>query len=350
MKLALINDIHIGVRNDSPVFLDAHEKFFTNIFLPRLVLDKIDTVIILGDLFDRRKYCSFNSLYRVKKFLFDKLAEMGVTVHILVGNHDVTYKNTNRVNSPELLLAEYDNVHVYTEPTILDIYEPICLMPWINLENEELSMEFLQEFNGDLVFGHFEINGFEMHHNGGECYDGLEPVNFKRFEHVFSGHFHEPSWKGNIQYLGAPMQFTWADYDCSRGFSIWDFTTREITKVENPDKMFHKLFYDDNTLDQEIDWDALKNRVVRVHVKEKNDQHKFDLFVDKLQRSSPYQLDIVDNTGYTIDDEFDESLVKNEDTMDLVSKYIDSLDIPYDQNKIKDLFRDLYIEALAELD
>lgn len=348
-QIALINDIHIGVRNDSPVFLDAHEKFFTDVFIPTLLDRGIDTVIILGDLFDRRKYLNYNCLYRSKRFLFDPLRDNGITVHCLVGNHDVAYKNTNRVNSPELTLAEYDNVHVYTEPTIVDLYEPVGLIPWVNMETEEAAMEFLDNFSGKLIFGHFEINGFEMHHNGGQCYDGLETSTFKNFEHVFSGHFHQPNWKGNIQYLGAPMQFTWADYNCERGFSIWDFDERNVEYVKNPDKMFHKIFYDEE-LDIKQDFSYLKNRVVRVHVKEKTNQHRYDLFVDRLQRVNPYQLDIVDNTEYTIDEEFDASVVKNEDTMALVGKYIDSLDLDYDKNVIKDLFKELYVEALAELD
>lgn len=351
-QIALINDIHIGVRNDSPVFLDAHEKFFDTIFLPTLDSRGITTVVILGDLFDRRKYCSFNSIYRVKKFLFDRLRDMNIEVHILVGNHDVAYKNTNRVNSPEIILAEYDNVTVYTEPTIVNLgndKEPCGLIPWVNMETEDATMEFIETFSGKLIFGHFEINGFEMHHNGGQCYDGLDRKTFANYEHVFSGHFHQPNWKGNIQYLGAPMQFTWADYDCARGFSLWDFESREVEFIKNPDQMFHKIFYDDKTSIRKS-YKHLKDRVVRVHVKEKNDQHHYDLFVDKLQGINPYQLDIVDNSGYTIDEEFDSAVVKNEDTMSLVGTYIDSLELDYDPVTIKEIFKDLYVEALAELD
>lgn len=351
MKVAIINDVHIGVRNDAPVFLDAHEKFFTSVFIPTLLDQGIDTVLILGDLFDRRKYISFNTLYRVKKFLFDKLRDENITVHLLVGNHDVAYKNTNRVNSPELLLAEYENVHVYTEPTELMLgEEKVGLVPWINMENDEAAFNFIRDFSGDLLFGHFEINGFEMYRNGGVCHEGIDGSVFSKYEHVFSGHFHEPSFQGNIKYLGSPMQFTWNDYGCSRGFSIFDWDIRDVIYIKNEDEMFHKIIYTDELGKKRKNWNHLKDRVVRIVVKEKTDQHRFDLFIDKIQGQNPYQLDIVDSTDYTIDDGLDDSIVKNEDTLTIVGKYIDSLDLNYDNSKIKNLFRDLYVEALAELD
>lgn len=356
MRIALINDIHLGVRNDSNVFVDAHEKFFREIFLPRIKEDNIKDVIILGDLFDRRKYCSFSTMFRVKEFLFDKLEGMGINVHVLVGNHDVAFKNTNRVNSPEILLAEYDNVHIYTRPFELTFFdetgwsEDVGLVPWITLDNMEESLDFLEQTKCRLIFGHFEINGFEMHHNGGVCRDGLTAETFKGFESVFSGHFHEPAWKGNIQYLGSPMQFTWADYNRPRGFNIYDFKTREREFIENTDQMFHKIFYADDVDLTEFDPSIFHERVVRIHVGEKENQHKYDLFIDKIQQVNPYQMDVVDNTEFLFTEEFDESLIENQDTMSIVSQYIKGLDLDFDTTKIEKIFQDLYVEAVAELD
>jgi len=350
-KLAFINDCHIGVRNDSTVFLEAHKKFFTELFIPTLEKEQIKDVVILGDLFDRRKYINFNTAHECKKWLFDVLLEKNIKVDILVGNHDCSFKNTNRVNSPNLILKEYGNVKVHTSPTELIIDdERIGLVPWINMENEDESFNFINSFKGDILLGHFEISGFEMHKNGGVCHDGIDKKLFNKYEYVFSGHFHEPSINGNIQYLGSPMQFTWADYDCSRGFHIFDLSNRELTKVENNDKMFHKIFYDEDIDIIEFDYDSLKDRIVRVIVGEKEDQHKFDLFIDKIQQINPFQFDIVDNSIYQMSEDFDEKLIKNEDTMTIVSSYIDDLELDFDGDQIKKLFKELYIEALSEMD
>ena len=350
-KIALINDIHIGVKNDNQIFLESHKKFFTEVFFPTLEKENIKTVIMLGDIFDRRKYINYQTLYEAKKFLFDRLAQLEITVYILVGNHDVYFKNTNRINSPEINLNEYLNIHIFTNPGEVKIdHEWIGLIPWINIENEEAFYEFMNTNSCKLLFGHFEINGFEMHKNGGECRDGLDPNMFRKYEHVFSGHFHEPSKKGAIQYLGAPLQFTWADYNCKRGFHIWDFSKRELTFVENPDKMFHKIFYTDEIDIDNFNYEIYGNRTVKILISEKMDQHKLDLFIDKLQQVNPFQLDIIDNTMNQFMEDFDESLLKNEDTMSLVSSYIDGLELDFNSDEIKGMFKELYIEALAELD
>ncbi|NCA22519.1 MAG: hypothetical protein EBS86_15460 [Crocinitomicaceae bacterium] len=99
MKVAIITDQHFGARNDSTLFLDFYEKFYRDTFFPTLIKEKIDTVLILGDTFDRRKYINFFSLKRAKQMFFDPLFQMGIQVHMLAGNHDTYFKNTNDVNS-----------------------------------------------------------------------------------------------------------------------------------------------------------------------------------------------------------------------------------------------------------
>ena len=59
MKIAIITDQHFGARNDSIVFLDFYQKFYDEVFFPRLKEEKVDAVLILGDTFDRRKYLNF---------------------------------------------------------------------------------------------------------------------------------------------------------------------------------------------------------------------------------------------------------------------------------------------------
>ena len=95
MKIALITDTHWGVRGDSVFFHDLSKDFLDNIFFPYLKNENIKTVIHLGDLVDRRKYINFNTSNRVRKDFLAPLEYMGIDTHIMVGNHDCFYKNTN---------------------------------------------------------------------------------------------------------------------------------------------------------------------------------------------------------------------------------------------------------------
>ena len=121
MKVAIITDQHFGARNDSIQFLDYYEKFYTETFFPKLLEQNIRTVLILGDTFDRRKYINFYTFKKAKEMFFNRLFVAGIQVYMLAGNHDTYFKNTNEVNSINLLLQEYTNIEVIDTPQIIHL-------------------------------------------------------------------------------------------------------------------------------------------------------------------------------------------------------------------------------------
>ncbi len=121
MKIAIITDQHFGARKGAAYVNNYFQKFYDDIFFPYLKKHKIDTVINMGDTFDNRRNIDIQSLEWTKVNYFDKLQEMGITVHSIIGNHDIYYKDTNGVNSVDLLLREYNNIIVYSEPTEINI-------------------------------------------------------------------------------------------------------------------------------------------------------------------------------------------------------------------------------------
>jgi metallophosphoesterase superfamily enzyme len=111
--------------------LDYYEKFYNEVFFPALQDNGIGTVLILGDTFDRRKYINFFTLKRAKQMFFDPLAEMVSKFICLPGNHDTYFKNTNDVNSVDLLLGEYGlAINVIDQPSEIFVGpHKICMMP-----------------------------------------------------------------------------------------------------------------------------------------------------------------------------------------------------------------------------
>ena len=109
MKIALITDTHWGVRNDNIAFMDNSKKFLDEVFFPYLDANNIRTVVHLGDLVDRRKYINMQTATRLRIDFLDKLANRGLDVHMIAGNHDTYFKNTNTVNAlRELVVGKYD--------------------------------------------------------------------------------------------------------------------------------------------------------------------------------------------------------------------------------------------------
>jgi DNA repair exonuclease SbcCD nuclease subunit len=346
LKVAIITDQHFGARNDSIAFLDFFEKFYDNTFFPTLDANSISTVLVLGDTFDRRKYVNFYALDRAKKMFFDKLEERGIRVHMLAGNHDTYYKNTNEVNSPDLLLVEYGNIDVISKPeTIVVDGTSICMMPWICPENYQESLDHIKNTKAEICMGHFEIAGFAMY-RGMESHDGLAKETFEKFDLVFSGHYHHRSSDKHIHYLGNPYELTWQDYNDPRGFHLFDLDTRKLEFICNPYRMFERIEYNDKDQDPiDLDVIELEQKYVKLVVVNKTDFYKFDKFIQKLYNKGCYEIKIIEDMSEFQDGEIGEE-INLEDTLSVLANYIDSVETDVDKEQIKTFMRTLYTEAV----
>ena len=237
MKVAIITDQHFGARKNSKLFHDYFLRFYNDIFFPTIEKEGITTIIDMGDTFDSRKGIDFSSLSWAKDNYYDKLAELGCTIHTIVGNHTAYYKNTNDVNAVDLLLREYDNVHIYSEATEIKLDKlGVLLIPWINSENEEQTLKMINKSKSPMAMGHLECKGFRIH-RGYVMEQGIDVGLFDKFERVYSGHYHTRSDDGKLFYLGNPYEMFWNDLGDTRGFHIFDTETLEHTPIDNPYRM-----------------------------------------------------------------------------------------------------------------
>ena len=342
MKIAIITDQHFGARKNSKLFHDYFLKFYDDIFFPTLEKEGITTIIDMGDTFDSRKGIDFSALSWAKNNYYDRLREMGCTIHTIVGNHTAYYKNTNEVNAVDLLLREYDNVKVYSETTNISIDGlSILLVPWINQENEEVSLRLIKKSKSPVCMGHLDLNGF--HATQGHIQEhGMDSSVFEKFKLTFSGHFHIRSSQGPIHYLGNPYEMFWNDCNDTRGFNLFDTTTLEHTPVNNPYTMFHKIFYED-TNHQTFDTRKYENKIVKVIVRKKTDQVLFEKFVDKLYATNIAELKIVENFQFEESDEFE--AFESEDTLSILNRYIEDADVNLDKSLIQKMLQEVYQEA-----
>lgn len=350
MKIALITDQHFGCRNDSIQFHEYFEKFYMDFFFPTLEENGVKTIIELGDIFDRRKYVNFDSLYRCKKYFFNPIRDKKIDLHCIVGNHDVYFKNTNRVNSPRLVLDNY-KFSIYDVATEIKFDDfPILFVPWITVDNQEKTMDLINSSSARVVMGHLELQGFEMY-RGAVIDHGQDHKVFRRFDMVLSGHFHHKSKKDNIYYLGAPYEMTWSDYDDPRGFHIFDTETMELTYFKNPYSMFYKVFYDDVEYNDKAilspDFSYLKDTHVKVVVKNKNNPYLFDLFVDRINATLPAHVQVVEDNFHLDMEDANDIIDEAEDTVTIIKKYIKNLNLS-EPKLVEDLFHELYHEALTE--
>jgi DNA repair exonuclease SbcCD nuclease subunit len=188
-------------------------------------------------------------------------------------------------------------------------------------------------------------------HKGAINTNGMESNIFDKFDVVCSGHFHHKSTVGNINYLGCPYEITWSDYDDPRGFHIFDTETRELEFIRNPLTMFHKIWYDDSntTMEQVVNrnYEPMRNCYVKVIVTNKDNPFWFDMFIEKLEKVSPLHVQVVED-HLNLDLESDDEIVSEaEDTLTILHKYVNTLDVNVDKEKLETKIKDLYSEALS---
>ena len=345
MKVAIITDQHFGARKNSKLFHDYFLKFYDDVFFPTLEKEKITTVIDMGDTFDSRKGIDFSALTWAKDHYFDRLRDMGIEVHTIVGNHTAYYKNTNDINAIDLLLREYNNVKVYSETTSIEVGGlNILLVPWINQENKDMTLKMINKSTAPVCMGHLELQGFKV--NDYVVMDhGMDMDPFKKFEKVFSGHFHTRSTQDNISYLGNPYEIYWNDCEDTRGFHLFDTKTLETTPVNNTHRLFYKIYYTDNDY-QLFDASELEDKIVKLVVRKKTDTKKFEKFIDKLYASNVAELKIVENFEFNgwFDKELDGDY-ESEDTMSILNNYIEESEITLDKSIIQKMMNEVYQEA-----
>ena len=351
MKIALLNDTHFGVRNDSPAFLEYQVKFYDEQFFPYLEENNITTLIHLGDVTDRRKFINFKTASVFRQKFFKRLWDMKIDTHIIIGNHDTYYKNTNEVNSVTELFTTFDGVNepwIYTGPKEVELGGcRMLFLPWICDDNYDDSIYAIDNATADICFGHLEVKGFEMQ-KGIVNNQGLEPSQFKRFEKVISGHFHKKSDDGHIYYLGAQYEMTWSDYKDSKGFHIFDTETRELERIVNPNRIHKKIYYNDKDQDYyKRDIKEYDKSLVKLFVSNKTDEDMFNAFVDRLQTQiNIHELNIIEDNMSDVSASVREDILEQgEDTLTFLGNYVDQIDTDLDRHKLKDFIKDVYTEA-----
>jgi hypothetical protein len=285
-----------------------------------------------------------------REYFFDEVSKRNITLHTLLGNHDVFFKNTLEVNSTELLLKDYGNVEIHSKPVVLNFDGlSIDIVPWVCEDNETEIVNFINNSTSEFCAGHFELAGFEMD-RGNICHEGWEASRLSRYELVMSGHFHHRSNTGNILYVGSPGEITWADYNDPRGFHIFDTDTREIDFIENPYTIFRKhtyndeeFFYDDL---EKFDFGQYKNKYVKVVVSKKSNSFLFESFLDALIKAGPLDVNVVEDFT-EITPETIHEVDQADDTTTILDKYIDTIEIDLNKSKLKSILKEVYTEALS---
>jgi hypothetical protein len=275
-------------------------------------------------------------MQRSKEYFFDPLEKNEIKMSILVGNHDVYYKETNRINSPSLVLKSYQNITIYDSPAEED---NVAFLPWINKTNAEESLAFIKSTKCNILLGHLELKGFNLNRKQ-IAEHGMGTKYFQKFDKVLTGHFHTRSKKGNIEYIGSPTQHTWIDDGDIKGFYIFDTSTLEMEFIENPYNMYYSLTYTDD-MDIEKEIPKCENRIVKILYNNVEDHAKYNelqLLINKVSH------DIKNTDTSSFSTEIDSESIDIQDTSEIIKHYVIELE-DINHEKVYSLMVGYYNEA-----
>jgi predicted phosphodiesterase len=253
MKYAVLTDTHIGARNSSPLFTRHIRRFFTEVFWPKVDAEGVEAILHVGDVFESGRTLSMEALATFNDVVLTEVQKRKLPIYLIVGNHDMPFRDHAVPNMVRELCWTHKEITVVDEPTEVD---NLLLLPWPTPDLHEKTVEWAKTSSAKYVFGHLDITGARM--NGNRVSEGgIAPKLFRRFKHVYSGHFHCRSTMANITYLSNPIDLTWSEIGW-HGFWLFESKTGRMDEVETPWRV-HNLITADTALA-----DSYHDKLVRI--------------------------------------------------------------------------------------
>jgi DNA repair exonuclease SbcCD nuclease subunit len=341
--IAVIGDLHFGIRLGD----DRYLKFQIDewkAFVANLKKQKVTRMIFLGDFFNDRNFISVKILNMILKEVLDN----NIKLIMLIGNHDALFKNTNRINTPDLVFGKNKNIRIISEPEEITIDDVPCLfMPWINKENQETALQSIKDAKAKFCFGHFELTGFEMT-NGIVCRAGMQPKLLKKFDRVITGHFHLKQQLGNISYIGSFYQQTWADYDDQKEYWLMDLKKNTFADYTSSRQIFRKFHFDKDNPITEAHIKHSQECFVKVYLDYKL-KKKEEMILSKMMESA-ITCDVINNTILLENSMDGDEISMSEDFLETFEGYMELQEDLDKQLKagVMKLIKSTYAEALKE--
>lgn len=345
-KVLFLGDLHLGVRNANIVFMNMMKKYFNNELFPYILKNDIDCVIQLGDILDKRKSVDFITSNFLQNTFFKFFDDNKIPFYSTVGNHDLYYRQSVSVDGPSQFVNS-DYIKIIKEPEIVEISgKEFALVPWICDENKDSVSKWIKKNSSKdrILCGHFELEGFPIQRGFMSDKGTIESSVLKKYHKVMSGHYHSPSSKGNVSYIGTPYQLTWSDYGDIKKIVVYDTEANIFEEIPTKIEMFHKIIYSDNL---NVKYSDYEDTFVKVIISDVVDEVKLSSFLNSFEQSAHlHGLQVVNQLNNGID-EFEElSVTDVDEPIDIMVKVIEErIQDESLRDLVKSLSHSIYKEA-----
>uniref|UniRef100_A0A6H1ZB80 Putative calcineurin-like phosphoesterase n=1 Tax=viral metagenome TaxID=1070528 RepID=A0A6H1ZB80_9ZZZZ len=281
---------------------------YLNTAITYAVDNKVDAIIIAGDLYDNNS--PSNRLRSVVSKIFYKALKNNIKIYIIGGNHDTNDSISYNMMSECI----YNDNLIFAKNTTINTNEDIQLklLSW----GQEDVLDKIKPLTSTILFGHLQIEG-ASYDNERLAKGFISPVALSQFTAVFCGHFHKRQKKGNYRYIGALCRNNFGERNNPCGFLRLCLDKGSIKEeyIVIDDRRF--IQYEADILEEadiykEIDSFDLKDNIVKVlfnippdltlhkrkikeYAKEKN---PFEVLIEYERANEKINVSIEKNLGY----------------------------------------------------
>lgn len=247
-KITLVGDLHLGIKSNSIEWLQIQKDFLLDFLLNQTDSDfdeDRDVLFLEGDIFHSRESINVR-IHDEALTIFKRLSEKFKRgIYIIIGNHDVYYKDRNVVHSLKAISHIADNIHVFENPEILTINgtHNFLMLPWVEDINRINQIISDHRDLCEYIVCHADIKGLRFN-KWTKVEHGIEVDMLSSYRRVYAGHIHHRQEFKNVLYTGTPYQMDRGDRDNVKGFYELTLTEDSIIErfVENTQSPVYQKF------------------------------------------------------------------------------------------------------------
>ena len=359
-KIFLLGDLHLGVRNNSIEWSNIQQEFLLDFFLNKIDEEgfdpETDILVQLGDWHHVRESTNVRILeFSVKVAdAFCKKFKRGV--YVILGNHDVYYKDRVDVHSLLGFDKMFSNFHIFQEPEefILDSHK-FLMLPWIDTISELKEKVNLYRGKCDYIFCHADIKGVSLN-KFTKLDHGLDYDDISYYKKIYSGHIHIRQENRNFIYTGTPYEMDRGDVGNTKGFYVLDLSGKTVNQkfVENTCSPRHIRFEMMDLLQMELPKikKIFNNNFIDISIEsEFSKKLQFSLFTEKIKDFGHRRLEFY---PYTVDKKNTDSQIQLGENYEfniftILDEYLNNLSLSsIKKEEIFTYFRGLYDKVIDQ--
>lgn len=255
MKFLHISDLHLGKRVYEFSMLEDQRDILEKM-IGIAVRENVDAVLIAGDVYDRQ--VPSTEAVRLFDWFLTELAERGMMVFVISGNHDSAERLSFGAKlmegrkiylsgvfdgkvDPIILQDAAGEVCVYLLPFLKPAYVRACYFGQEIADYDDALRVVLEHMELDsskrnILVAHQFLTGALRSESEEVSVGGIDQVSaayFSGFDYTALGHLHRPQnvAGGTIRYCGAPLSYSFSEADQEKTVTVVDMPEKGQTQI-----------------------------------------------------------------------------------------------------------------------